>query len=50
MHRRSSAVKTVGTLLAVVSLLVLVSIAAIGILSAIGDFPFGIFSDVNNDF
>jgi Flp pilus assembly pilin Flp len=31
-------------------IMVLVSIAAVGILSAIGDFPFGVFREVNNDF
>jgi Flp pilus assembly pilin Flp len=31
-------------------ILVLVSIAAITLLSAIGNFPFGVFSQVNADF
>jgi Flp pilus assembly pilin Flp len=31
-------------------IMVLVSIAAITILSAIGDFPFGVFREVNADF
>src|SRR5262249_7101417 len=31
-------------------IMALVSIAAIGLLSAIGDFPFGVFREVNADF
>lgn len=30
-------------------ILVLVSIAAVGLLASIGDFPYGVFSDVNGD-
>ncbi|HKD93808.1 MAG TPA: Flp family type IVb pilin [Gaiellaceae bacterium] len=31
-------------------IMALVSIAAIGLLSAIGDFPSGVFREINNDF
>jgi Flp pilus assembly pilin Flp len=31
-------------------IMALVSVAAIGLLAAIGDFPFGVFSEVNADF
>jgi Flp pilus assembly pilin Flp len=31
-------------------IMALVSVAAIGLLTAIGDFPFGVFSELNADF